>query len=51
MVGRAGLNLVVAAYFHGVSERAQAARGISVAFVGLTAVDGATALALRRTGT
>ena len=51
MVGRAALNLGVAAYFHGVSERAPAARGMSAAFVGLTAVDGATALALRRTGT
>jgi hypothetical protein len=46
MVGRAALNLGVAAYLHGVS-----ARGPAAAFVGLTAVDGATALALRRRGT
>ena len=45
MVGRAALNLGVAAYFHGVS-----ARGPAAAFVGLTVVDGATALALRRRG-
>ena len=44
MVGRAALNLGVAAYFDGVS-----ARGPAAAFVALTAVDGATALALRRT--
>jgi hypothetical protein len=44
MVGRAALNPGVAAYFHGVS-----ARGPAAAFVALTVVDGATALALRRT--
>ncbi len=45
MVGRAALNLVVAAYMHGQSKR-----GMAAAFVALTAVDGATALALRRAG-
>ena len=50
MVGRAALNLGVAAYFHGVSDRSPAARGMAAAFVGLTVVDGATALALRRRG-
>jgi hypothetical protein len=50
MVGRAALNLGVAAYFHGVADRSPAARGMAAAFVGLTAVDGATALALWRAG-
>ena len=45
MVGRAALNLGVAAYLRAVD-----ARGLSAAFVGLTAVDGATAVALRRRG-
>jgi hypothetical protein len=45
MVGRAALNLGVAAYFHAVESR-----GMAAAFVGLTAVDGATALVLRRRG-
>ena len=48
MVGRAALNLGVAAYFHGVADRSPAARGMAAAFVGLSVVDGATALALRR---
>ena len=38
-------DLVVAAYFEGQSKR-----GMAAAFVGLTAVDGSTALALRRAG-
>ncbi len=45
MVGRAALNLGVAAYFHGVS-----ARGPAAAFVALTVVDGTTALVLRGRG-
>ena len=45
MVGRAALNLVVAAYLQGQSKP-----GLAAAFVGLTAVDGTTALALRRSG-
>ena len=50
MVGRAALNLVVAAYMQGQAERSPAARSLAGAFVALTAVDGATALALRRAG-
>lgn len=51
MVARAALNMGLAAYLHGVapsSSSPQALRGAAGLFVGLTAVDGATALALRR---
>jgi hypothetical protein len=53
MVGRAALNLAVAAYLHGVAPQSsspgllKAGAGV---FVGPTAVDGATGLALRRAG-
>ena len=53
MIGRAALNLVLAAYLHGVAPQSsspQLARGAAGVFVGLTAVDGATGLALRRAG-
>jgi len=53
MIGRAALNLAVAAYLHGVAPQSSSPgllkRGAGV-FVGLTAVDGATGLALRRAG-
>jgi hypothetical protein len=53
MVGRAALNLVLAAYLHGVAEQSSspdALRAGAGLFLGLTAVDGATGLALRRAG-
>jgi hypothetical protein len=53
MVGRAALNLGLAAYLHGVAPQASSPellkRGAGL-FVGLTVVDGATGLALRRAG-
>jgi hypothetical protein len=53
MVGRAALNLGLAAYLHGVAPQASSpellTRGAGL-FVGLTVVDGATGLALRRAG-
>ena len=51
MIGRAALNLAVAAYLHGVAPQSSSpalAKGGAGLFVGLTAVDGATGLALRR---
>jgi hypothetical protein len=51
MVGRAALNVVVAGYLHGVASQSSEpglVRGGAGAFVALTALDGATALALRR---
>ena len=53
MIGRAALNVAVAAYLHGVAPQASSPgllKGGAAAFVGLTAVDGATGLALRRSG-
>ena len=51
MVGRAALNAAVAAYLHGVASQSSKpglVKGGAAAFVGLTVVDGATGLALRR---
>jgi hypothetical protein len=51
MVGRAALNLAVAAYLHGVAPHSSSPRALNGAarvMAGLTAVDGATGLALRR---
>ena len=53
MVGRAALNLGLAAYLHGVAPQSSSPgmlKGGAGLFVGLTAVDGATGLALRRAG-
>ena len=53
MVGRAALNLAVAAYLHGVAAQSSSPavlRGGAGVFAGLTVVDGATGLALRRAG-
>ncbi|HYH90513.1 MAG TPA: hypothetical protein VEX67_14850 [Solirubrobacteraceae bacterium] len=53
MIGRAALNLAVAAYLHGVAEQSSSpelAKGGAGVFVGLTVMDGATGLALRRAG-
>jgi len=53
MVGRAALNLCVAGYLHGLADQGSspdALKAGAAAFLGLTAVDGATGLALRRTG-
>ncbi len=53
MVGRAALNLGVAAYLHGVAERSaspDALRAGAAVMAGLTVADGATGLALRRRG-
>ena len=52
MVARAALNMGLAAYLHGVAPRSASPRALEGAaglFVALTAVDGATALALRGT--
>jgi hypothetical protein len=52
MVARAALNMGLAAYLHGVAPRSSSPRSLEGAaglFVALTAVDGATALALRGT--
>ena len=51
MIGRAALNVMVAAYLSGVSSQSSKpglVRGGAAAFVGLTVVDGGTGLALRR---
>jgi hypothetical protein len=53
MVGRAALNLAIAAYLQGVAPRSSSpdfAKGGAALLLGLTAVDGATGLALRRAG-
>jgi hypothetical protein len=53
MIGRAAANLAVAAYLHGVtpqSSKPQLATGTAATMLALTAVDGATGLALRRAG-
>jgi hypothetical protein len=50
MIGRAALNLAQAAYLRGVAPQSQLANGAAGLLVGLTAVDGATGLALRRAG-
>ena len=50
MIGRAALNLAQAAYLYGVAPQSSLAKGGAGVLVGLTAVDGATALALRRAG-
>lgn len=51
MVGRAALNLAQAAYLHGAAPQSGKARAGAAALVALTAIDGATGLALRRAGT
>jgi hypothetical protein len=51
MVGRAALNLALVAYLHGVAPHSSSPavlKGGAGLLVGLTAVDGAAALALRR---
>ena len=51
MVARAALNLAVAAYLHRVAPQSsspRALKGAAGVMAGLTAVDGATGLALRR---
>jgi hypothetical protein len=51
MVGRAALNLAVAAYLRGVASQSSSPRlvkGTAGVFICLTAIDGATGLALRR---
>jgi hypothetical protein len=50
MIARAGLNLAQAAYLHGVGGQSAPARAGAAALVGLTVVDAATGLALRRAG-
>jgi hypothetical protein len=50
MVGRAALNLAQAAYLHGAAPQSGKARAGAAALVALTAIDGATGLALRRAG-
>jgi len=53
MVGRAALNLAIAAYLHGVAPQSSSPRvleGGAALLAGLTAVDGAAGLALRRAG-
>jgi len=53
MIGRAALNVAQAAYLRSVAPRSSApalARGGAAALLALTAVDGATGLALRRAG-
>ncbi|HYI20902.1 MAG TPA: hypothetical protein VD836_19455 [Solirubrobacteraceae bacterium] len=53
MFGRAALNVAQAAYLHGVAPQSsspQLANGGAGLLVGLTVADGATGLALRRTG-
>jgi len=50
MAGRAALNLGLVAYLHGVAPQSSSpdlVRAGAAVFAGLTAVDGATALALR----
>ena len=48
MVGRAALNLAQAAYLHAAAPQSSSARALKGVLVGLTGVDGATGLALRR---
>jgi hypothetical protein len=51
MAGRAALNLAVSAYLHSVtaqSSRPGATRALAGILAGLTVVDGATGLTLRR---
>jgi hypothetical protein len=48
MIGRAGLNLAMAAYFFGVAGGSREARWTGYALLGLTVVDGATGAALSR---
>jgi len=51
MIGRAAANLAVAAYLHGVADRStkpDVVRAGCATFLGLTVIDGATGLALRR---
>jgi hypothetical protein len=48
MVGRAALNLAQAAYLHAAAPRSSPARALTGVLAGLTVVDGATGLALRR---
>ena len=53
MIGRAALNLAIAAYLQGVAPQSaspELAKGSAGLLLGLTAVDGATGLALRRDG-
>jgi hypothetical protein len=53
MIGRAALNLAQAAYLHGVAPQASSpelAKGGAAVLVGLTVLDGATGLTLRRAG-
>ena len=53
MLGRAALNLGLVAYLHGVAEQSSAPdllRGGARLFVGITVLDGAAGLALRRQG-
>ncbi len=53
MVGRAALNLAMAAYLHGVAPQSSSpgiARSGAGLLVALTAVDGTAGLVLRRTG-
>ncbi len=48
MIGRAALNLAMAAYFLGVGGKSREARWTGYALLGLTVVDGATGVALSR---
>ena len=51
MIGRAALNLALAAYLHGVAPQSSSPgvlKGGARMFVGLTAIDGGAGLALRR---
>jgi hypothetical protein len=48
MIGRAALNLAMAAYFLGVGGKSREARWTGYALLGLTVVDGATGFALSR---
>ena len=53
MVGRAALNLAIAAYLRGVAPQSSSPGALNAGagvLVGLTALDGATGLALRRAG-
>lgn len=48
MVGRAAMNLAMAAYFLGVGGKSRDARVTGYVLLGLTVVDGATGVALSR---
>jgi len=53
MIGRAALNLAAAAYLHGVASQSSSpalVNGGAGVLAGLTVVDGATGLVLRRAG-